>query len=205
MEKEMSSETSALPGITQALFEFTGVPPGLLQHSAAFMEAEAPRTMASKKTPTAEEEAEAGCYRMESGQLYMPTIAFRSAAITAATGLRTGRIYWSQVVSSSVQVVDMITPLYHPGTKEPITSYETHICRAVIPSTGAAVRRARPLVKEWQCRVSFELDPLLGLTVDILEQCLERAGRIVGVGDFRPQRKKGQGGPFGRFTVRRIA
>jgi hypothetical protein len=46
----------------------------------------------------------------------------------------------------------------------------------------------------------FEVDDVIG-KVTILEEIGNMAGRMVGVGDFRPEK----GGPFGRYTVKLVS
>ena len=69
--------------------------------------------------------------------------------------------------------------------------------RAVrIPSTGGRILAHRPLFNDWRLSFSMELDDSI-LSVEILREIVDTAGKRIGLGDFRPATK----GPFGRFRV----
>ena len=70
--------------------------------------------------------------------------------------------------------------------------------RAVVQGQG--VLRARARVPEWQTEVEFEYDPDF-VTPEIIAEAFSIAGRVVGIGDYRPRCPRGKGGPFGRFSV----
>ena len=56
--------------------------------------------------------------------------------------------------------------------------------------------RARPRFNEWACMVAFEIDQDFVSTEVVLE-LFNRAGKVAGVGDFRP----GKQGIYGRYKV----
>ena len=76
--------------------------------------------------------------------------------------------------------------------------YEIDIQRAVVGNAG--VLRARPKVSAWACSVTFEFEQDF-LDPGLITSAFERAGKIAGVGDYRPACPKGAGGPYGRYTV----
>ena len=92
-----------------------------------------------KVNPTPEEEAAAGAYRLESGQLYMPMLAFRSALARAATGRKLGRVALSGLVIGNVFAEDA-TVRTVDDHGDPITAYEVDIRRAAC----SPLRRGAP-------------------------------------------------------------
>jgi hypothetical protein len=69
--------------------------------------------------------------------------------------------------------------------------------RAVrIPSTGGRILCHRPSFNDWRITFCIDLDTSM-LTVKLLREIVDAAGKRIGLGDFRPACK----GPFGRFCV----
>lgn len=152
-------------------------------------------TMGAKKIPTPEEEAAAKVYRSADGTLYLPSIQFRSSLLNGCTGKRIGKVGAARQVSAGVFNVETETPLKTPGKSgKPIKDYRIHQTRAVVQKQG--VIRARAEVPEWAADVVFEIDTDF-ITVDQVRELLNVAGRIAGVGDWRPAKK----GPHGRYRV----
>ncbi|CAM2066745.1 hypothetical protein SCOR_15300 [Sulfidibacter corallicola] len=65
-----------------------------------------------------------------------------------------------------------------------------------IPSTGKRVLRYWPIFRDWALSFEMTLDTDF-LTVASLRKLVDIAGRRIGLGDFRPDRR----GPFGKFRV----
>lgn len=179
-------------------FEVTGVPPGVMMNNPASMKLRGKGTRI-KTIPTPEEEARAKCYRLDGGQLYVPSNWFRASLIDGGIGRRVGRRGASKLIQSTVFNTDAFCVLTDPESGESITEYEIDVRRAVVQTQG--VMRARPLVFPWMTRVEFEYDEDF-LTVALVQEVFEIAGRTVGVGDYRPRCPKGKGGPFGRYIIR---
>ncbi len=70
--------------------------------------------------------------------------------------------------------------------------------RCAVKVGTSKVMRTRPIFNEWKAIFSVCLD-LSVIDIDTVRQALESAGRLVGVGDWRPGAPKG--GSYGRFTV----
>jgi hypothetical protein len=174
-------------------FEVAGVS-ALLMNNPSSMINGASQGLGKKSIPTPEEEAAAKVYKLGSGQLFLPSIMFRSSILAAASGLRIGKKPAKQILAAALFVASETCPLFHPKTGTEITDYEIDVRRAVVQR--AAVCRARPLVKEWFTTVEFWLEPEL-LEAAVVKDIFELAGAIVGIGDYRPQKT----GPFGRYTV----
>jgi hypothetical protein len=69
--------------------------------------------------------------------------------------------------------------------------------RAVrIPSTGGRILCHRPKFNDWKLSFEVILDTEI-MSVKFFRDVIDKAGRAIGLGDFRPDCK----GPFGRFVV----
>lgn len=67
---------------------------------------------------------------------------------------------------------------------------------SVIPSTGGRIMCHRPRFDDWRASLTLEVDDSM-FSEALARELLDLAGKRIGVGDFRPERK----GPFGRFRV----
>ncbi len=150
-----------------------------------------------KKIPTPKEEAARKVYANEDGTLYVPSIAFRSALLTAAKGRRIGKQAATSVLPGAVFNVDTRTPLVHPDTGEAIKDYDVNVVRAVVQKNG--VRRARPEIPRWGCRLYLEIDTE-PIDARLVADLLMIAGKVAGVGDWRPEKK----GAHGRFRAEMV-
>lgn len=151
--------------------------------------------------PTPEVEAEQGVYRTEQGVLRWPTTAFRSALIDAGTGLKVGRQAAGKVFQGAVFALDEWSEFYDPESGAWLTTYERDMRRAVVQKQGILRTRAR--LPRWACPARLEVDEEV-VPIEVVVEFLNKAGRYVGVGDFRPKGpgwSGGKGGPFGRFQV----
>jgi hypothetical protein len=176
-------------------FKVTGES-ALLMNSPAKMKIPS-RGISTKRIPLPDEEAESGCYRLPSGQLYLPSTHFYGTILLGASGQKIGKKAAAQIIAAGLFQVEECFPLYDPENGKPIKDYEIDTRRAVVQR--AAVMRSRPKVPKWETIVSFQYEPLL-LCEETIFSTLALAGRVVGVGDYRPAKK----GPFGRFSVELI-
>lgn len=65
-----------------------------------------------------------------------------------------------------------------------------------IPSTGGRILAHRPSFYDWSLKVDATLDTLI-IGTKTFRDLVDKAGRAIGLGDFRPDCK----GPFGKFKV----
>lgn len=177
----------------EAQVKIRGIGEGILLHSPAGLGSHA--KSAKRIIPSPEEEAEAGCYWTEDhSSLAFPATNLWCGLIQAASGYKVPG--YKKLSLSPVLAGDMsISPrLISFGTKE----YRIDTRRAVIQRQG--VLRSRPWLPEWELTFQVHWESqFLGLDFHqaILPDLLERLGKTIGIGDFRPARK----GPFGRFEV----
>lgn len=139
-----------------------------------------------------EERAEIALHRMPgTGTIYIPGMAFHRAMVNgAAYSKGKGRASLQKTVAGCVLVLDeylILTP-------------QTFIIdeRAVVnPTTRGRIMEYRPRFDVWSVPVSAEFDENLVTEVQ-LRRVIDDTGKLVGLLDYRPERK----GPFGRFMVK---
>lgn len=129
-------------------------------------------------------------YRDDAGDLALPGEYVRQAIIHAAKFRQDPRSPRKSAMDLFKAGVISLTPL--ASLNVCAWDYE-HRCRVQVQRNG--VTRCRPAMKSgW----TIELDLLVNLpeyiAVDALHDVLVNAGRLIGVGDFRPT--------YGRFAVR---
>jgi len=178
-------------------FKITGILP-LLTHNPASMRAAstAPKT---KKIPTREEEVEAGLYRDKRGNCCLPSIAFRSAFLNGLKNKRVGKASAISVLQPAVLPADEFTIILNQKTGKPFKSYEEiDERRAVVQRQG--IIRHRPKFINWGCVLSLNIDED-SVPIEHIEEHLNNAGTVIGVGDFRVEKK----GTFGTFTAKLLS
>ena len=84
---------------------------------------------------------------------------------------------------------EIVLPL---GTKK----FEVDSRSVVIPATGGRIMKHRARLDEWKLTFELEVDTTI-FAVDFVRALMDDAGKKIGLGDFRPDRK----GPFGKFKV----
>ncbi len=146
-------------------------------------------------TPRAQ--AEPRAYRDGAGMLYIPGPNIFSALIAAGTFHKAGKskvtTMKTSLVPAGISVEELVCPL---GTDQ----WEVDSRSVVIPSTGGRIMGHRPRVDRWS--LTFTLDVDIGMfSPNLVRSLVDDAGKKIGLGDYRPQRK----GPFGRFVVREWA
>ncbi|KKL28227.1 hypothetical protein LCGC14_2377250 [marine sediment metagenome] len=180
----------------QISFKITGIT-ALLQNNPASMRRSG-TGLSQKSIPTPEEEAESKVFKEADGQLYVPAAGFRFGIIKrACTGRRLQKRSASSVVSGALFLLSDRCPLTN-GNGKPVTEYEIDCQRAVVQRQG--IIRARPRIPNWSTEVQYEYDDDF-LSAEIIEELQTLAGKISGLGDFRPDR----GGANGRYSVEKIS
>jgi len=177
-------------------FKVTGLLP-LLTHNPASMSSGANGAVKAKKIPSPEEEAAGGLYRDAEGNFGVPSMGFRSGLLCGLKGKKVGKISAPMIFASSVFAVDDLSILIDPETEEPLRVYEIDKRRAIIQRNG--VIRCRPRFPKWQCFLTLQIDADV-LQAQQVEEHLNVAGQIIGVGDYRVERK----GIFGKYMVELI-
>jgi hypothetical protein len=76
---------------------------------------------------------------------------------------------------------------------------EAYYFRCAVRVGAKSVMRTRPIFNDWSATFSACIDTEV-VDLPTVKQSLEAAGRLVGIGDWRPGAPKG--GSYGRFTVK---
>ena len=125
------------------------------------------------------------------GVIYTPATHIRGAMINAGKDLKVkgkGKATYSKLIASMVE----ITPEAIPHTK---LDFDVRVDRTVNPNTKGMNMTKRPRLKEWE--LNFEIFAENEVPPEIIKESLDRAGKYVGIGDWRPATK----GIHGKFMV----
>ena len=172
----------------------------MMQHNPASMTVSAQGQLDVKKIPEPKVEAEAGRYLNEKGNFRFPAQGPKSSIVAGAVGRRVGKRAASAFLKAGMFPTNDWVDLLDIKTEKPIPGahYELDM-RRVLLNGKIGIIRSRPLVRNWCFYIDFEMDDLLD-DPKMVETVGNMAGRMVGIGDFRPQK----GGPFGRYRVELI-
>jgi hypothetical protein len=142
---------------------------------------------------TPREQAALKAYRGDDGQLYIPGTNFYAAIMEAGRSIKVGKrqitTAKTSILPAGVFLLDIVCPL---GTDH----FEVDQRSVVNPSTSGRVMCYRPRLDQWSTKFTLEIDTA-EFHPNTVRELVDRAGKAIGIGDFRPQRK----GPFGRFVV----
>jgi len=158
-----------------------------------------PSAVGHRGTPR--EQAEATAYIDDKGFLYIPQQNLFACIINAGKFHKVGKskvtTMKSSLVPAGIAMLDaLVLDLLSPKTKKGLKAFEVDSRRVVIPATGGAVMRHRARIDEWCLKFSIEVDLEL-FSPDFVRTLVDDAGKKIGLGDYRPERK----GPFGKFKV----
>lgn len=182
-------------------WRITGLTPLLQNNPAVTMGgSDGDALSTKKKTYVDNDEAEMRTYRNDQGEPVHPTAAFRSAMLNASKGFKVGKRTARTVFAGAVMLCEPEMILTDAKGK-PLKSYGIHKCRVIVGKSG--VLRCRPMWRDWHGLLPMEIDTDFIDNIDIVTQILNIAGRIIGIGDFRPDTNKGKDGvgSFGRFKA----
>jgi hypothetical protein len=135
------------------------------------------------------DDIESYVYRDDAGMIALPGEYLRGAIINAAKYRQDPRSPRKSAMDLFKAGIVSLTPLASLGVED--WDYE-HKCRVTIQRNG--ITRTRPALKAgW--RATFVLSSVLPeyIPPQMLNEVIGAAGRLVGVGDFRPT--------YGRFSV----
>lgn len=138
----------------------------------------------------------------EKGQVFIPPMAFKNA-LDGAAALLSMKIKGKNMQTYTKHFVAGV--MVHEPVVLPIKKEDVPGQWLFVPSDGKKggskrVMKCFPRIDEWKAEVTFFVyDDTI--TEEIFSKHLIEAGRLVGIGYFRPAR----GGYWGRFTVLNIA
>lgn len=195
--------------LTAVRVRLTGVTP-LLQHSAQLSDPLNPIVKAIKEISSKRKKTDADLIQMAKlewrGSLYvdaqsnvvLPAESIKAALIGGAKKEKSGPqarggtfVFDSPILmhDSSSKTLD---ELWGEGESR-------NVHRVSVKVTSSRVMRTRPQFHDWSADVDIHYDTSQAHASDIL-RWLETAGRIIGIGDWRPEKS----GNFGRFTVEKV-
>jgi len=137
-------------------------------------------------------QAELKLYINDKGKLYQPSTHLSGALIEAGKKKKVvgqGKSTYSKICGYAVQIEPF--EIQHQNQK-----WEVFSCLAVNPSTKGRNPLHRPILKEWKLTFNVLFDES-EIAPSIMKELFDIAGRIVGIGDWRPAKK----GPYGKFQV----
>jgi hypothetical protein len=178
-------------------FLITGISPLLQNNPMDFIGKEDQETaLGVKKVYDDGEETRRRLYVDPDGAYYHPAHAFTKAMVKAVAGKKFGKMFATTAIKGSVFITEPFA-LIEDVKGNPATKYTVNKQPAVVGKSR--VPRCRPMWSPWQIRVALEVDTAI-LSPKQVEESLSLAGRIIGIGDYRPEK----GGGFGRFTAKLV-
>jgi hypothetical protein len=147
----------------------------------------------SKKVYNDEEEAKLRLYLDGDGQYCHPCESFTKAMVKAVAGKKFGKMFATSAIKGSVFIVEPFA-LILDAEANPATQYV--IDRRSVVIGKSRVLRCRPMWTPWRMKLALEIDVAILSPPQVLD-ALNLAGRIIGIGDYRPEKSGG----FGRFTA----
>jgi|SRR5208282_3891012 len=147
--------------------------------------AKAAKNSKGKKT----DDVESYVYRTEKGEIAIPGEYMRSSIINAAKFRQDPRSPRKSAMDLYKAAIVVITPLASLGAKD-----WDYLDKRRAPVQRQGINRTRPAMRVgW--KATFDLMVLLPEYIDRqqLRETIESAGRLIGIGDFRPT--------FGRFGI----
>ena len=168
-----------------------GVTPLLMNRPTSEIDETSKERKIGNETP--QSRAEKKLYEIN-GELYTPATHLQGALIEAGKHKKvmkkgTSKATYSKIVGYAVEVNPF--EIVHKKQK-----WEVFNIQAVNPTTKGRNLLSRPMLKDWELdfEVTFDETELDQAT---LKELFDIAGRIVGIGDWRPAKK----GRFGKFQV----
>jgi len=149
-------------------------------------------TVGDRGTPM--EQAKQKLYTGTNGKLCIPQPNLFRCLIDAGVFFKSGKskvtTQKTSLIPACIEIDGIELPLIH---KEAWT-VDTRAVR--IPSTGGRILAHRPCFNDWAIAFTLKIDIDL-ISVKLVRELLDAAGKRIGLGDFRPATK----GPFGKFVV----
>lgn len=146
----------------------------------------------TQKDETPEDKAKEKLYINDNGKLYQPATHIRGALVESGKNQKVvgkGKSTYSKIVGYAVEIEPY--EILHKKQK-----WAVHSVLAVNPTTRGRNLLHRPILKEWELDFNVNFDEEQ-IPATILKEIFDRAGKISGLGDWRPNKK----GTFGKFQV----
>jgi len=174
--------------------EIKGITPYLMNRfcEADIDTASRKRTGTLKTEEFEKEQLEKKYYRLHNGDIYVPATQIEQSVINAGKELKVvgkGKATYSKLFGASVWIEPDAIVMKNQ-------KHEIFRTSVINPNTRGRMMVSRPRFNEWELEFMLycEDDQIPG---EVLEEALHIAGRRVGIGDWRPQKK----GKYGKFMV----
>lgn len=195
IDLESYSRRSAADTIVKVRAVIRGLPPGIMFQGKGIMEAEAGGAGKKVQPKSAMEEAILRAHWINhpgsKKELCIPwTMIYQSLCTAGAAFKWRGRKTMATVIASTVTSEIDRLPL---GTDK-FECYEDFV--RIPPKTGAMVKIGRPRVYPWQVTLPLVVDAEIW-NVKNLEAILAHAGKLIGIGAWRPDKR----GAHGKFIL----
>lgn len=145
------------------------------------------------KNATPREVAEKKAYRLDDGKFFIPMTWMYGAMMNAGRNIKLGKRQIStrdsSMLASGAWIDEEVFILSNDD-------FEVDSRPVVVPATGGRIVAHRPRFDEWSFSFSLTVDEQV-FGEKLIRELIDDAGKKVGIGDFRPERK----GWFGRFVV----
>lgn len=166
-----------------------GVSPLLMNRPSALI-GDISKERTQKDIPPTEQ-AKLKLYEID-GKLYQPETHIKGALVEAGKSQKvvgSGKATYSKIIGYAVEINPF--EIIHLKPK-----WEVYSVLAVNPNTKGRNLLHRPMLKDWALdfEVTFDDDQISAV---VLKEIFDKAGRFVGIGDWRPAKK----GRFGKFQV----
>jgi len=138
------------------------------------------------------EQAKLKIYENKEGKLYQPETHIKGALVEAGKNQKVvgkGKSTYSKIIGYAVE----INPYEIVHKKQ---SWKPFSVLAVNPTTRGRNMLHRPMLEDWEIdfEVTFDNEQISAV---VLKEVFDRAGRIVGIGDWKKTKK----GRFGKFQL----
>ena len=142
------------------------------------------------------DDLESYIYRNQAGEICLPGEYLRGSIINAAKfkqDPRSPRKSAMDLFKAAIVTLDDLCPLVAAGSTDPAKEWDFLDRRRVTIQRSAITRERPAFFKGWSARVTLQVLLPEYIAPDFLLEIVGAAGRLVGIGDFRPT--------FGRFQV----
>jgi hypothetical protein len=151
-----------------------------------------------------EKKADFAAYKDKDGNLIVYPLWFRTSLVDGATARKIagfGRLGAPAVLKMFVQLVNN-DPVLLTLNGEPIREYKINK-RHIRNAQNQLVQAVQPQIDEWECEISLEID-VSQVGEQLVLAFMNLAGRIAGVGAWKPKGPGGGSGPYGKYRAELI-
>jgi hypothetical protein len=146
-----------------------------------------------RETQTPQQIAETKLYKNSEGKIYIPSTWFQGCIVEAGKqkkmmGKGSSKATYSKVAGSSVEI--------NPFEIDLDSKWKVFSILAVNPTTKGKNVLHRPQFDKWKVNFEVTFDEE-AIETNVMKELFDIAGRNVGVGDWRPNKR----GRFGKFQT----